>query len=86
MPDGKVETMALEEYVKGCVLGEMPLDFESQALMAQSVAIRTFTVRQILCGTSKHKNADVCTNSACCQSFSDSEKLNLGDDKRKKLF
>lgn len=85
MPDGKVETMALEEYVKGCVLGEMPLDFASQALMAQSVAIRTFTVRQILCGTSKHKNADVCTNSACCQSFSDSEKLNLGDDKRKKL-
>jgi hypothetical protein len=40
--DGAVVSMELEEYVRGCVLGEMPLSFEPQALMAQSVAARTF--------------------------------------------
>ncbi len=85
MPDGSVETMKLESYVQGCVLGEMPLDFAPQAIMAQSVAVRTFTVRLIVCGTSKHKNADVCTDSACCQSFADADTLKLGSDRRKKL-
>lgn len=63
-----VTEMPLEEYVTACVLGEMPLYFEAQAIMAQSVASRTFAVRQAL-GNSKHKNADVCTNPACCQNF-----------------
>ena len=63
-----VTEMPLEEYVTACVLGEMPLYFEAQAIMAQSVAARTFAVRQAL-GKSKHKNADVCTNPACCQNF-----------------
>ncbi len=85
MSDGKVETLKLEDYVTGCVLGEMPLDFAPQAIMAQSVAVRTFTVRLIVCGTSKHKNADVCTDSACCQSFADADALKLDSDKRKKL-
>lgn len=63
-----VTVMPLEEYVTACVLGEMPLNFETQAIMAQSVAARTFAVRQAL-GRSKHRNADICTNPACCQNF-----------------
>ena len=82
--DNSVVLMPLEEYVTACVLGEMPLSFESQALMAQSVAVRTFTVRQAL-GKSKHKNADVCTNPACCQSFAIPESKNISEENMKKL-
>ncbi len=66
---GRVVIMDLEEYVFGCVLAEMPLDFHPQALMAQCVAARTYAVRNAVCGNNKHKNADVCTDSGCCQSF-----------------
>lgn len=82
--DNSVAVMPLEEYVKGCVFGEMPLSFESQALMAQSVAVRTFTVRQVL-GTSKHKNADVCTNPACCQNYVLPQSKNISEENLAKL-
>lgn len=83
--NGRVEEMELEEYVKGCLLGEMPISFETQALMAQSIAIRTFTVRQSTLGKSKHKNADVCTDSACCQSFLNPADKKISEDNMKKL-
>lgn len=62
--------MELEEYVVGCVCAEMPAAFESQALMAQAVAARTFAVRKMLYdNTDEHKSADVCTDYRHCQSF-----------------
>lgn len=82
---GEIVTMELEEYVKGCVLGEMPLDFESQAIMAQSVAVRSFTVRLVALGSKKHKNADVCTNPACCQNFISPDSVKLKAENLKKL-
>ena len=83
--DGTVREMGLEEYTAGCVFGEMPIGFESAALMAQTVAVRTFTVRQC-CGKSKHKNADICTDSACCQSYVSLEDKKISPDNRKKLL
>lgn len=71
--NGNVSVMKLENYVFGCLAGEMPLSFHPQALMAQCVAIRSFTVQKVL-GTSKHKNADVCTNPSCCQYYIDPSK------------
>ncbi len=68
--DGKIQKMPLEEYVVGCVLGEMPSGFELEALMAQSVAVRTFAVRG-----GKHSDADVCTDYSCCQSYHDPESV-----------
>ena len=79
-----ITEMPIEEYVTGCVLGEMPLFFEPQALMAQCVAARTFAIRQAS-GFSKHKNADVCTSPACCQNFISPKKKNLGQENLKKL-
>lgn len=66
--NGNISKMPLENYVLGCLVGEMPLSFHPQALMAQCVAIRSFTVQKIF-GKSKHKNADICTNPACCQYY-----------------
>ena len=63
-------TLSLEEYVVGCVIAEMPANFHSQALMAQAIATRTFTVRKTLFGKcTAHPDSFVCTDSAHCQSF-----------------
>ena len=64
----KVNAMELEAYVLGVVLGEMPASFEPEALKAQSVATRTYTLRKIL-KQDKHNDADICTDSSCCQAY-----------------
>lgn len=66
--NGGIVSMDMEEYVLGCLIGEMPLSFHPQALMAQSIAIRSFTAEKTY-GTSKHKNAHACMNPACCQNY-----------------
>lgn len=68
--DDTVAQMPLEEYILSVVLREMPSDFHSEALKAQAVVARTYTLRQIKKG-GKHKDADVCTESACCQGYWD---------------
>ncbi|BAC14918.1 stage II sporulation protein D [Oceanobacillus iheyensis HTE831] len=45
-----VEDVPLEEYVAGVVASEMPTEFELEALKAQAVAARTFTVNLLLHG------------------------------------
>lgn len=65
--DGTVE-MAVDDYLTGVVLAEMPSSFEPEALKAQAVVARTYAVRAHMRG-SKHANAAVCTDSACCQGY-----------------
>jgi len=43
-----VETVPLEQYVKGVVAAEMPVEFELEALKAQAMAARTYVVRRAL--------------------------------------
>lgn len=62
-----VKSMDLEEYVLGVILGEMPVDFEPAALMAQAVVARTYACKSM--NRSKHTIADVCTDSSCCQAY-----------------
>ena len=65
--DEGVVTMALEAYITCVVLGEMPSNFESEALKAQAVVARTYTCNRKQ--TPKHTASDVCTDSTCCQAF-----------------
>ncbi|MGG4264939.1 stage II sporulation protein D [Peribacillus simplex] len=44
----EIESIPLEEYVVGVVASEMPVTFELEALKAQSLAARTFLVKQML--------------------------------------
>ena len=85
LENGSVVQMQTEEYVLGCVLGEMPLTFESQALMAQSVAVRSFTYRRMLLGSSKHPEAHVCTDYRCCQSYLSPESVSVSEENLEKL-
>lgn len=42
------EYYGLEEYVRGVVAAEMPIDFELEALKAQAIAARTYIVKKII--------------------------------------
>lgn len=64
---GALMELPIEDYIVGVVLAEMPADFEVEALKAQAVASRTFTLKKAL--NSKHDDAHVCTDPACCQAF-----------------
>lgn len=66
--DGSVVPMALETYVVCVVLGEMPADFEMEALKAQAVVARTYTLKRREEGI-RHPMGAVCVNSACCQAY-----------------
>ena len=45
--DGNVETINLEDYLIGVVPSESPLSFEDEALKAQTVAARTYALKQM---------------------------------------
>ncbi|MCW3488848.1 stage II sporulation protein D [Dethiobacter alkaliphilus] len=78
----EVQTMTLEEYLVGVVAAEMPASFDIEALKAQAVVARTYTVNQMLSfggkGCDKHgQTVDICTNFAHCQAWeSEEESLN----------
>lgn len=58
----RVETVPLELYVRGVIAGEMPVDFELEALKAQAIAARTYIVRRLAMGSGGDMpvgNADV---------------------------
>ena len=69
--DGEtVENMALDEYLRGVVRGEMPASFEQEALKAQAAAERTYVYYQLAAGRKEaHPDADVCTDPACCSAW-----------------
>lgn len=65
-----IENMNLEEYLVGVVAAEMPASYELEALKAQAVAARTYTSYiKNHGGCSSYPEADICTNSGCCQAY-----------------
>lgn len=48
--DHQVEKIPLEQYVRGVVAAEMPVEFELEALKAQAIASRTFIIRRWMDG------------------------------------
>lgn len=66
---GEVDTMNLDEYLLGVVSAEMPATFEQEALNAQAVVARTYTIYTIKNNQGKHSNADICDDSKCCQAW-----------------
>lgn len=65
---GEVEELEFDTYLYGVVSGEMPASYEFEALRAQAVVARTYTIYKIAHG-SKHENADICDSSLCCQAW-----------------
>ena len=65
----KVEKINLDEYLYGVVSAEMPASFEEEALKAQAVVARTYTIYKIVNNDGKHDDADICDDSSCCQAW-----------------
>lgn len=63
----------LETYLVEVVLSEMPASFALDALKAQAVAARTFTMRRM--NQPKHEDFHVCGDSACCQAWTSRDVL-----------
>ena len=67
--NGQIEELQIDEYLYGVVSAEMPANYEEEALKAQAVAARTYTIYQISNSKGKHGEADICDDSTCCQAW-----------------
>ncbi len=78
--NGKTQVMKLEEYLLGVMLAEVPVSFEKEALKAQAVASRTYTLK---CCTNPrvHGGGAVCNDSTCCQGYISPEKYIIAGGK-----
>ncbi len=65
---GEVEEKPLDEYIAEVVSAEIPANYDVEAIKAQSVSARTYTIYKIIHGL-KHENADICDDYACCQAW-----------------
>ena len=63
----EVEEVALDDYLVNVVSAEMPASYEMEALKAQAVVARTYTIYKAQ--EKKHENADICDDSSCCQAW-----------------
>ncbi|MGM9619694.1 MAG: stage II sporulation protein D [Oscillospiraceae bacterium] len=81
--DGEVVELRLSDYLVGVVAAEMPASFEPEALKAQTVAARTYSLYQLAHGSSgKHESgADLCDQPSCCQAYirEDEARSNWGE-------
>jgi len=64
---GEVEEVELDKYLCHVVSAEMPASYELEALKAQAVVARTYTIYKMK--NKKHDNADICDDSTCCQAW-----------------
>lgn len=67
---GAVEEMTMERYLLGVLRAEMPASFELEALKAQAVAARTYTLYKMRGGEiAAHPDADACDDINCCKAY-----------------
>ncbi len=64
---GDVEQVNIDDYLCNVVSAEMPADYELEALKAQAIVARTYTIYKSL--NKRHDNADICDDSTCCQAW-----------------
>ncbi len=84
--EGVTKEVNLEEYLIGVVCAEMPASFETEALKAQAVSARSYTIyKKNNQKTDIHPDADVCTDSTHCKAYISKEKAfsNWGENAEK---
>ena len=69
-----VEEMSMAEYLPMALAGEMPAAFQTEALKAQAVALRSYALHYRANPKAAHPEADVCTSSGCCAALMDGAK------------
>ena len=71
--EGEVLSLPMDKYLWRVVAAEMPASFEPEALKAQAVAARTYTLVKMEGNSARHPEADVCGDITCCQAYLDPE-------------
>lgn len=64
-----IEEISMDEYIYGVVSAEMPATFQLEALKAQAIVARTYTLYKIIQNELKHGDAHICDDSKCCQAW-----------------
>lgn len=88
-----VDEIDIEDYVKGVVIGEMPMSFDVEALKAQAVCARTYAyyykMGYATSTYAKKHNADICSSHLYAQEWLPkdkySEKIGTGDQAKEYL-
>lgn len=78
--EDRVVEIPLEEYIKGVISSEMPVNFELEALKAQAIAARTYTIAHTTAmggGCKNGKGADLCDSTHCQVYMSKENKVKL---------
>ena len=74
----EVHAMSMAEFLLGVVAAEMPARFHPEALRAQAVAARTYTLHRMSeFPAARHPGAYVCGSYACCKAFHSPERLRV---------
>ena len=84
LADGSKKTLDLEDYLVGVVLGEMPASFETEALKAQAVVARTYTLKCANAGI-KHGTGTMCAEASCCQAYVNPDDYGGGEEELAKV-
>lgn len=76
LDDDSIQEMSMYDYLIGVVSAEMPVTFEDEALKAQTVTARTYTLyKMCVSPNTTHPDADVCSDYNCCAAYSSPEAL-----------
>jgi stage II sporulation protein D len=73
--DGEQREMSMDDYLVGMLAGEMPASFAEEALKAQAVAGRSYTLYRLAHQNPAHPDAAVCDDSHCCAAWKDEQSL-----------
>lgn len=65
----KTILLGLEDYITGTVAAEMPASFEREALKAQAVAARSYTLRRLQAGHKYESGCDMSDDINECQAY-----------------
>lgn len=78
----EVEEVALDDYLCNVVSAEMPASYSEEALKAQAIVARTYTIYKA--NNKKHEQADICDSSTCCQAWiSKEDRLNRWEEDKR---
>lgn len=76
---GEVTEMDMGTYLLGVLRAEMPASFEEEALKAQAIAARTYTLYRMRSGSNpNHPDADACDDINCCKAYKSAEQAAAG--------
>lgn len=70
---GEVIELSLDDYIKGVLVGEVPATYEDEAIKAQAIVARTYTLYKLYNSSYAHENADMCDDVNHCQAYKSKE-------------